>query len=64
LIERCKDGNKLSLSVGLEVSFETHMKVFRDGLLNGIPETNFLYQRVAQSVVGKGKTNTAAGDLV
>jgi hypothetical protein len=40
------------------------MEVFRDGLFNCIPETNFLYQIVAQSVVGKGKSNTAAGDLV
>lgn len=47
LIERCVNWNAFYLTVSLEVGFKAHVEVLSDGLLDSVPESDFLYQVVA-----------------
>ena len=64
LIERGKNWNQFHLSIGLEMSFETHMKVLSDGLFNSVPESNLFDKRKTESIIGKGEGNSTAADLI
>lgn len=64
LVEWGEDRYEFDVATGLEMGFEAHVVVFGDGLFHSVPESDFLDQSIAEGIVGEGKRDTAASDLI
>ncbi len=64
LVKWGEDRYKFDIAIGLKMGFEAHVVVFGDGLFNSVPESDFLDQSIAEGIVGEGKSDTAATDLI
>ena len=51
LVESCVNRNSYYLPSGLEMSFQSHMEILSNGLLNCVPVADSLDQAVAHCVV-------------
>ncbi len=64
LVEWGEDRYEFDVATSLEMGFEAHVIVFGNGLFNSVPESDFLDQSIADGIVGEGKSDTAATDLI
>ena len=64
LIEGSEDGDEFDFSISFKMSFEAHVEVFSNSLLNGVPESNIFEHFVAESVIREREGDSTAGDLI